>query len=242
MTRFEPPFRPLREDDSLEDRELRLGADILMRVGPLSRSELRRRRVWQALAAGGGSRLGARAPAMRVAVTAVLFAAASSAAVGHYYAKQAPLKAEVAPPRVAAPVPPARARTQAPRRAPQEPLVEAAPPAPATPLKPVVPAPRSRSDAAHPSRASSEADARLLVEAMRARRGGDAARVSQLAEEYRLKHPQGALQEEALILSVESAAARHAPNAGALAREYLNRFPSGRFVAQAKRALSTASP
>ena len=89
---------------------------------------------------------------------------------------------------------------------------------------------------------ASDADAQLLVEAMRARSAGDAKRVSQLVAEYRAKHPQGVLQEEALILSIESAVARKAPNAGALAREYLSRYPSGRFAAQARRALATEAP
>jgi hypothetical protein len=72
---------------------------------------------------------------------------------------------------------------------------------------------------------------------MRARGSGDAKRVSQLVEQYRARQPQGVLQEEALILSIESAVARHAPNASALAREYLTRFPNGRFAVQARRAL-----
>jgi len=85
----------------------------------------------------------------------------------------------------------------------------------------------------------SEADAELLVEAMRARGAGDPERVSELVDQYRAKHPQGVLQEEALILSIESAAARRAPNTAALAREYLQRFPNGRFAAQARRASAT---
>jgi hypothetical protein len=73
---------------------------------------------------------------------------------------------------------------------------------------------------------------------MRARRDGDSRRVSELVDEYRAKHPNGSLQEEALILSIESAVSRQSPSASTLAREYLSRFPSGRFAAQAKRVAS----
>lgn len=238
MTRA--PFRPLREEGALSDPDLRQSAALLELVGPGSRSELRKRRVWQALSTGAASRLGVRLRTLHFAFAALLVAAASSATVGGYYAVQrAP---EAAPAPAVTPAAPVRAKSPPPRTArpapaPLEVEPERAPIAAPAPQAVA----RSKPEAAPAARAQSEAEAQLLVEAMRARREGDSKRVSELVDQYRAKHPQGTLQEEALILSVESAAARRAPNTAALAREYLTRFPNGRFTAQARRALAIES-
>jgi hypothetical protein len=80
----------------------------------------------------------------------------------------------------------------------------------------------------------------LMVEAMRERRAGHIARARELASEYRTKHPAGALQEEALALSFETAAALGDDEATPLARLYLQRYPRGRFRAQAQRVVDNA--
>ena len=76
-----------------------------------------------------------------------------------------------------------------------------------------------------------------MVEAMRARRGGDGQRAERLAAEYRRKYPAGALGEEALVLVFEAAAGRRSPDAPALARQYLAQFPKGRFRERVLRVL-----
>lgn len=249
MTHGPEMWRPLRHSTPSEP-ELLLGARLLAHTQPLAKSEARKRRVWNALTTGHRSRLGFRLSALHVAFASVLCAAVSSAAVGGYYVKHhaAETAAAVAADATMRGKPSAASKAHGQGRSKviaAEPLV-AAPAAEATlgsdvdQSRPPHLAPaRAKPEVSVVRRAAPEADAELLVEAMRARRSGDARRVSELVDEYRARHPQGALQEEALILSIESAVARHAPNTSALAREYLRRFPSGRFALQARRALDS---
>jgi hypothetical protein len=83
----------------------------------------------------------------------------------------------------------------------------------------------------------SNPDAALMVDAMQARKSGDAARAAALLAEYQRKFPDGAFREEALALSIESAVARGSDATPRLAAEYLRRYPNGRFRELAQRAL-----
>jgi hypothetical protein len=77
-----------------------------------------------------------------------------------------------------------------------------------------------------------------MMEALQARRAGDTARAQELTAEYQKKYPNGALKEEALAISFESAAARNDPSAARLAQKYLAAFPHGRFRTQAEQVLA----
>jgi hypothetical protein len=57
-----------------------------------------------------------------------------------------------------------------------------------------------------------------------------------------VRNPSGPLAEEALSLRIEAALALHDTRARALAEQYVARYPSGRYLALARRALSGETP
>lgn len=247
MSVSQTPVRPLREGGMISDPDLALAARLLVHTSPVAKSEARKRRVWNALSEGEPSRWGSRLTGFRVAVAfaTVMVAAVSSAAAGHYYVTSHASSngvLESARPAQAKPAAPAKARPRVKAPEPTLPRPIAAEELPTdtseTPDRTAarVSTLKPRGDARKAPVDPQQAE--LLVEAMRARSAGNPERVSQLVDEYRQKHPQGALQEEALILSIDAAVARHSPSARGLAREYLRRFPQGRFAAQARRAAS----
>lgn len=95
-----------------------------------------------------------------------------------------------------------------------------------------------------PRPASAGEDPTLVAEALRAMRQQDEPeRAEELLRRYRTENPDGTLSEDALALSIEAAAGRDRARAARLAREYLAKYPDGRYRATAERALRLeASP
>jgi hypothetical protein len=86
-------------------------------------------------------------------------------------------------------------------------------------------------------------DSELVHRAVKAlRRDHDPALAARLLEDHRTRNPEGPLAEEALSLQIEAASALRDARAHVLAREYLTRYPSGRYLNVAKRALGEAGP
>lgn len=81
-------------------------------------------------------------------------------------------------------------------------------------------------------------DSLLVHRAVQAlRRDGDPALAARLLAEHARRYPRGPLAEEALSLQVEAAVALGDPRARTFAREYLRRYPNGRYAGIARRAL-----
>jgi hypothetical protein len=79
-------------------------------------------------------------------------------------------------------------------------------------------------------------EAALLLGALRAlRRDHDAGAALKLLEAYRLRFPSGDLAEEALAVTIEASAALDDRATLGLAKEYLSRYPRGRFCDEVKR-------
>lgn len=76
------------------------------------------------------------------------------------------------------------------------------------------------------------------VEALRT--SGDANKAESLLQEYRKSSSSGQLEEEALALSIEVSLARGDKKAPAYAKQYLAKYPTGKFAPLARRALSGA--
>jgi hypothetical protein len=87
-------------------------------------------------------------------------------------------------------------------------------------------------------------EAALVMAALRSlRREHNPVQAGALLQTYLTRFPQGVLTEEALAIGIEAAVARHdAPVAMSLAKQYLGRFPAGRFVRLARKTVSVARP
>lgn len=200
---------------------------------------------------------------LRLAVMAFVlcgFAAVVSAALGHWPdwmahayervvgeppAGRAPVLARGRAARHASPssalAPPAE---QAPPAEIAVPAAEASP-APAVVAAPgerrashdAIASPRTRRPAAAPVPPTSE-DASAVAAAMRALRvEKDPARARGLLSRYLAEHPNGALAEEALAMSIEAAIAHHDTDVAALAGRYLRLYPQGSFQTLARNAV-----
>jgi len=102
-------------------------------------------------------------------------------------------------------------------------------------------APTPPHSAPTPAASLSGSDVARVHEAARALRGdGDPERAAKLLEEVPLDSS-GPLAEEALALRIEAALDRGDPSAARHARDYLARYPSGRYRALADRALAVRS-
>jgi hypothetical protein len=107
--------------------------------------------------------------------------------------------------------------------------------------QPMAAPPEAEEVRAEPVKRSS--DSELVVRAVRAlRRDHDPDAAARLLERYRTRNPSGVLAEEVLSLQIEAAVAAKNARAAAFAREYLARYPAGRYRARAKQALSGDGP
>jgi hypothetical protein len=241
-------MRPLREEFDPTDADAVAAAALLSRVPPLEESIQRRRRVRLALMT---PRRSARMFSPVLVAGIVLIAATGASATVTRFWKRSHLP----------PAPDRFTVESSPRPAPKPAVLEHATalpvrnePAVAVPeptIDPIRTAPRQSiaskgrlvARVPAPTQSNDPASgpgAALMVEAMQARKAGDAIRASALLTEYRQKYPEGAFHEEALALSIESAAARQHESARELAIEYLRRYPNGRFRDLAQRVLRGA--
>ncbi len=225
-------MKPLREQLNDPDAVLRAGASLLAKVPPLELSPEQRRRIRARIDAVSDERrsVGWLRPAFAVPVLLVVGVAGATVGPRVYRAMV---------PRQAMEQPEVRARAAEP--SPATPAVVAPPPAApeGSPEKAITPEELETEKAAPaPHSSPSGPGATLMMEALQARRAGDAARAQRLTAEYQKKYPNGALKEEALAIAFESAAARKDPSAAPLARKYLATFPKGRFRPQAEQVLA----
>lgn len=87
----------------------------------------------------------------------------------------------------------------------------------------------------------SSEDPTQVAQALRAlRKDGRPEQAQTLLTRYLSENPDGALAEEALALSIEAALKRNPARATSYARQYLKRFPQGRFRPLAQRALNSS--
>jgi hypothetical protein len=221
-------------------------AGLLQHVQPFEPSTEQMQRVWTTLERSASRRPRGRVSGLVIAGLVLCGATVASAMMPHVWTRLTRGSVEAAP----EPATTTTAATAAPRRVPQ-----LAPPTPAAlpelthgvaglseapPSQPGVAPRKVASSKSRPTPAELGdplASGALMVEAIRERRAGNVARARELASEYRTKNPAGALHEEALALCMEAAATLGDDEAKHLARLYLQRYPRGRFRAQAQRVV-----
>ena len=229
--------------------EVRLGG-LLRGVGPLPRSELAARRVRRSVQQRMASPP-ARPPRWRPALAAALLllvGGVAGATIGRSAWDR--LRPAAAP----APAPtdhrgapltgaagPARSPSNA-EAAPANPPSPVAIPAAHPPARPPL---RPRLESARPGPAAAvddgdlDAPTALINAALSAlRKDADPERARLLCDDYLRQNPDGPVAEDALALSIEAAAAQQDPEAAAIARRYLARYPTGRYRAAADAALA----
>ena len=228
-------MRPLREHLDDPDAIMRASAALLAKVQPFELSQIQRRRIRARIDAIAAEPRGLRWLRPAFALPVLLVVGVAGASIGKGWFSQAntqsPFEQETShklAPKADAPIKAAPA--PAPRAVEAEEQIPAIDPEDLSLDKPT-PIPTPRANQSGPGAA-------LLMEALQARRAGDTARAQQLTAEYQKKYPNGALKEEALAISFESAAARNDPSAKRLAQKYLATFPHGRFRKQAEQVLS----
>jgi hypothetical protein len=223
-------------------------AGLVRSTGPYKSPPGRKQRVLLSLGRSNGPRraLLLLRPAIVAAILIGCGAFASAALgpwrgwMGRAYERLAPSSNRVA-------VAPERARTHRPAGG-QAVAVGASPPAvagqSASPdLAPPSVAPVASRGPLHvrhpvsPPSARDDQETQAVVAGMRALRlDHDPARARGLLAKYLERHPNGALAEEALALTIEAAVAHHDSDAAALGARYLRRYPAGPFRALALRA------
>lgn len=180
------------------------------------------------------SRRAPRALSWALVAAAVVLVTGAVAGLGMAF-RRYPAQAPTLEPTTTAVVPPSKDNSTVPEDVAQE---------PASSSSAVNPGRSSSAlGAASAHKAASSEESVFVIDAMTAlRREHDPAKAMGLLDRYLAVYPRGALHEEALVLAVEATSASHDPRAPQFAREYLQKYPTGRFAESARRIVARSSP